>query len=219
EEKSFCLEIALHSAVVIEVVASEVGEDDDVKLESVDPPLIEAVRRDLHRHSPYAAIDERSQHALQLDRTRCGKSAAAWNDLAVASQQNSQRTDRRARRAAILEKVAHDRCRCRLAVGAGYTEESEYSRRLTISDRCGKRGRPSSFTHGKRRQCCSRRIFDNRHHGASLGRGVEKIVAVAVPASHSDKSVASNHLATIVGDTTHFAGNFPSHADQQAALG
>ena len=62
--------------MIVEVVAGEVREHHDVEAKPLDALLLERVRRHLHRDAPHAAVAERAQHALQLDRSGRGESAA-----------------------------------------------------------------------------------------------------------------------------------------------
>ncbi len=54
-----------HVAVIVEVIAREIGEDRDARLHAVETPLREPVRRGLHRHVPDAEIAEFREQGLQ----------------------------------------------------------------------------------------------------------------------------------------------------------
>ena len=93
QKESLCLEVALHGAVIIEMIAGEIGEHHYVEFEPIDPPLVETVGRHFHGDGSDAPISECAQNALQLDGTRGRQSTAAGENLAVASNQNAERSD------------------------------------------------------------------------------------------------------------------------------
>src|SRR6266550_3856504 len=108
EQARFCLHVPFHRAVIVEMVTRKVGEHCDIELESVDPPLIETMRGNLHRNRAHAAIRQLSQGSLQLDRSRSGKPSAAWQSFTFAADQRSERSDGRTRPIAVVEEMTHD---------------------------------------------------------------------------------------------------------------
>src|SRR6266581_5892400 len=115
-----CLEVPLHSAVIVEVVACQVCKDSDIELESIQACLIEAVRGDLHRNRPYAAISELPKNSLQLHGPWSRESAAARQNFALAADQYAQRPDRRTRPIAVVEEMTHDRGRRGFTIRSGH---------------------------------------------------------------------------------------------------
>src|SRR5450759_2615617 len=65
EQPSLVVEVALHVAMEVEVVALEVGEADDIELETVHPTERERMRRDLHRAGRRPALVRHSKDRLQ----------------------------------------------------------------------------------------------------------------------------------------------------------
>ena len=63
-------EVRLHRAVIVEMIAREVGEDARREGEAVEPALVEAVRRCLHRDGSASAIAQRGERRLKVDRVR-----------------------------------------------------------------------------------------------------------------------------------------------------
>src|SRR5215470_10121963 len=99
EQPGFRGEVALHRAVIVQVIAREVRERHDVEEHTFDALLVERVRRDLHRYAANASVEQRAKYALQLDRSRGRESPAARELLAFAPDQNPERSDGRALRA------------------------------------------------------------------------------------------------------------------------
>ena len=61
------LGVALHVAVVVEVVAAQVAERRDPHAHAVDAPLVERVRGDFHRDVGRAGVGKRAQLPVQRD--------------------------------------------------------------------------------------------------------------------------------------------------------
>ncbi len=95
-QRRFRGEVCLHRAVIVEMIAREIGENGRPEFQSVDSLLVETVRRDFHRDPLRATIDEHTQYSLQLDRTRCGELSSTGNDFPFCAKQYAKRTDRRA---------------------------------------------------------------------------------------------------------------------------
>src|SRR6516165_1064553 len=55
EHQAFGRQIVLHGAVIVEVVACEIGENGHVKIDSLSPTLIEGVAGDFHNEFGRAA--------------------------------------------------------------------------------------------------------------------------------------------------------------------
>ena len=68
DEASLGGEIGVERLVIIEMIARQIGEDRRAKLQAVDTTLIEAVRGNLHRDSPGAALHQLGECRLQVDR-------------------------------------------------------------------------------------------------------------------------------------------------------
>src|SRR5262245_492452 len=63
-------EVRLHRSVIIEMIASQVGEDPRVETQAVEPSLIEAVGGGLHRDVGHAASHHLGESSLEIDRSR-----------------------------------------------------------------------------------------------------------------------------------------------------
>ena len=65
-------EVRLHRAVIVEMIAGEVGEDARREAEPVEPALVEAVRRGLHGDGGASTVAQCGEGGLKVDR------APAW---------------------------------------------------------------------------------------------------------------------------------------------
>ena len=72
EKARFGKEVVFHVAVVVEVVAAQVGEDADVVFDRRHPSLCEGVRGDFHRHGFDAGIAEAGEVLLDAQRVGSG---------------------------------------------------------------------------------------------------------------------------------------------------
>src|SRR6476619_2538085 len=102
------------------MVAREIREDSGVELEPVNALLIETVRRDFHRHPPHSPINELTQNALELDRSRSGELIAAGNNLSFGAKQYSERPDRRASCSLVIEQMAKNSGSGAFSTRSGY---------------------------------------------------------------------------------------------------
>src|SRR5690606_25363341 len=67
EQPRLHLAVRAHVAVIVDVIAAQVGEERRIKLHAVDAVLLERVRGDLDRRRLRAAIREPGELAVQLD--------------------------------------------------------------------------------------------------------------------------------------------------------
>ena len=128
EQPRLRLGIALHRAVVVEVVAREVAERGDAQAHGVDAALVERVRGNLHRDVARAGVRERAQLPVQRDDVRRGQRTARH-------PRRKSRAERAEVRAATREAPGRRReqpCAGRLAVGAGDARDGEPRRRHAV---------------------------------------------------------------------------------------
>ncbi len=93
--------IGFHPAVVVEMVAREIGEGRDLERHRGDATLLQRVRGHFHRHVGGALFAERSQQPLHADRVR--RSALAFADTAM--QAGAQGTDGRRAMTKLLQRL------------------------------------------------------------------------------------------------------------------
>src|SRR5207249_8664234 len=64
--------IALHVAVIVEVIAREIGEQGGSESDAVDAPLLKADRGDFHRHTLRPRSQQLGKRTVQRNRIRRG---------------------------------------------------------------------------------------------------------------------------------------------------
>ena len=67
----FRLKIGVKRAVIIEVVLGQIGKDTGVETDRRDPLLINAMRRNFHRHSAATVVPYPGKQCPKFDRTGC----------------------------------------------------------------------------------------------------------------------------------------------------
>jgi hypothetical protein len=89
DEHRLCGEVRLHGPVIIEVIATEARERADLELQSFDPTLLEAVRRNLHRNIADASVDKSTENALEFHRSGSRQALPPWKRSALAAHENA----------------------------------------------------------------------------------------------------------------------------------
>ena len=84
------LAVRLHAAVVVEMIASQIGECRDPEANAIDPRLIERMRGDLHRRTACAELLHLRQ--LTLHRHRIGGRVFAGHH-ALGGYADTERTE------------------------------------------------------------------------------------------------------------------------------
>ena len=72
EQARFDGTIGFHGAVIVEMVAGEIGKDCAAKRHAVDARLVKAVAGNFHRGGCCALLAEAVEQGLDIDRSRCG---------------------------------------------------------------------------------------------------------------------------------------------------
>ena len=121
---SLAARYALHRAVIVQMVAGEVGEHSGAERQAVQSPLIEAMRRRFHRHVGRAPRHQLGERGLEIDRPGCRERPGRRVDRSPAAVEGSERTDA-ARAPGGVEEMTEDADRGRLAVGAGHAQQCE----------------------------------------------------------------------------------------------
>ena len=128
EQARLGLGVGFHGAVVVEVVAAQVGEDRDVELRTIDPPLVEPDRGHLHRRRHRPLVAEAGEPALQLERVGRGVEAL----LERIGEAAAERADDAAGLAEIAERTREHLRDGGLAVGAGDARQPQRLRRPAV---------------------------------------------------------------------------------------
>ena len=109
-----------HVAVIIEMIAREIGEERAVEINAGDAVLIEPDRGHFHCNRIDARALEVAQLRVQPDRVRC-----RIDERLQAARSITERTDDRAPAAAVPERLREPLTARRLAVGARDTDQIE----------------------------------------------------------------------------------------------
>ena len=109
--------VVRHRAVVIEMIASEVGEQRHIELDAGHAPLFQSMRRNFHRHCACAFAIPLAQLAVQP--RRIGRSVDACFQRIGKSV--TQRARHRAMPAQMVERLGDPLAARGFAVGAGHT--------------------------------------------------------------------------------------------------
>ena len=120
--------IGIHVAVVVEVVAGQVGKDRDIEGHPGDARLVECVRGHLHADGLGAGLHETGQLAMYTDRIRRG----VHGRIQFAGEPAPQRSDQSATMVSPVQRLGQQLRGRRLAVGAGHADHLEPVRGRTI---------------------------------------------------------------------------------------
>ena len=116
--------VGLHRAVVVEMIAREIGEHREIERDRVDAALVERVRGHFHRDVARAFVAERREQTLHRDRIR--RRARAFDD--VADEAGAERADRRHAMARVVQRLREQVHGRGLAVGAGDADDGQRER-------------------------------------------------------------------------------------------
>ena len=157
--------VGLHAAVVLEVVARQIGEHRHAETHAVRAALMQADRGDLHRRCLRTQLAVFGQQTLQRDRIRRGVEALFQlaRDLARATEFEkaaAERADHRAGLAQQRERLGDPLAHRGLAVGAGHANRPKLLRGAPIHQV----GNPSR----QRLQAVHRHV----RHGECAGIGI-----------------------------------------------
>ena len=120
--------VDLHRAVVVQMIARQVGQYRHIKRQRADPPLIQAVRGNLHCNRFGAGFFQVSQHGLHRNRVRRGVTTALQRTMKTGAQCADD--------AAVLpqqvKRLRHQLSHAGFTIGAGDAHQIELTARLAI---------------------------------------------------------------------------------------
>ena len=121
EKNALGVEILFHGAVVVEVIAGEIGEDRDVEWDGKHALLRERVRRDFHHGFGRTLADALCQHLVEFE--RFGRGVRCGQDL--SGHVIFDRADQQALATGRAQNRFEQKCAGALPVGAGDAGDRE----------------------------------------------------------------------------------------------
>ena len=172
-------EVLLHGAVVVEMVAGDVGERRGREDQSVEPSLVEAVRRRFHRHVADPARGESGEGPLQVDGARRRERAGRGAHFLPVPVEGTQGADASRARPGI-EQMAHQGRRRGLAVGAGDAHQPHPVGRSPVPGLRRNQGRATRIAHQDFRNPVGDVPLDERQRGAAPCCVLHEIVPIGL---------------------------------------
>ena len=186
------------------MVAREVREYRRAEDQAVDAPLIETVRGNFHRDAGGAALDQRRERGLQVDRTRRREISRLTVDPVARGIHCPQRADR-AHRPQRAHHVARQEYRCRLAVRPRDADQLQPCRRAAVPRLGGDRRRtPAIANQDLRNRDPGLPRLDQRGRGSACRSVAHKRVPIQHGAAHCAKQHAGREPARVGAE----AGDF-----------
>jgi hypothetical protein len=192
--------VAVHVAVIVEVVLGQVRERGDREATAVDAPEVESVRRHLHHRGVDALRAHAAQRGLEVE--ALGRRVArALAHVAVAHLDGADQPDRAARRVQDrLGEIGGGG----LAVGARDADEREIVARIAEEARGDRRERAPRVGHDHRARAAEvervGQLLDEERRRAQVERGAQVGVAVGVGAAQREERVARRDRARVVDE-------------------
>ncbi|MNO99982.1 hypothetical protein D3C76_917670 [compost metagenome] len=193
--------VGLHGAVIIQVIAGQVGHHCHIERQGSHAPLIQAMGRNFHRHGLGPGLFQVRQGRLHGNRVRRGVQAAFQRPI----ETRTERADQAAVLAEQVQRLGDQLSHAGLAVGTGHAHQVQVMAWLAIK------------TPGDVRQL-SRQTFDRNqrhfsdrqdrgafyfigHRGSTTLQGVNHMRApIEFPARHSEEQITRTHIAAVQGE-------------------
>ncbi|MNQ61209.1 hypothetical protein D3C85_755200 [compost metagenome] len=200
EQPGFRLAVGLHGAVVIQVIARQVGQHSHIKCQRTDTPLVQAMGRHFHGDGLGTGLFQVGQGRLNGDGVRRGVQAAFQRAMETAAQG--------AHDAAVLPQQVQ-RLRDQLGhtgftVGAGHANQVQVTARLAIKapgDIGQLRGQAlhrNQWHIGNRQDGCPFDFIRHRRRAALQGIGNVR-TTVELATRHGKEQVACPHATAVQG--------------------
>ncbi|UWN48962.1 hypothetical protein ASALC70_01153 [Alcanivorax sp. ALC70] len=197
-------QVAVHVAVVIQMVAAQIAEHRRPHRGIAQTVLVQGVGRDLHGHGVGASVTQVAQAALQGDRVRRG---VAGGDLGALETQ-PQGTHQPAVVTQGVQGVTQEPGDAGLAVGAGHADHFQLPAGLAMETGRQLAHPTPQFRH---RDARHRGLVADRedialfqhHGGAGADRRVDETAAVHLMARHRQEQIAALHGAAVEAQGRH----------------
>ena len=192
EEAQLGGEIVLDRRVIVHVVAGQIGEGAGGETNAVEPLLVEAVRRGLHREMRDARVGEPIEGSMQLDRVR-RRQRSVDGQRARDDADRAERGGLAAERTPDLPDEGRDRG---LAAGAGDGDDGfglpREEARGGARERGAGVGDPDEGRAGG-----GRRPLADDSHGPARERVADMLEAVVLRSGEREEDVARLDLAAV----------------------
>ena len=171
--------------MIVEVVTGQIGEHPGREDQTIESPLVEAMRRRLHGDVGRASCHQLGQRCLKIDWARCSERSCRRNNRVARSIERAQRADASGS-SVLVEEMLEEAGGGGLAVGAGHTEESKPPCRVVVP--CGTEGEcgTPSVTHNDFWYAGGLRLLDDDRRSAPPYRVRDVAVAVGLGATNGD---------------------------------
>ncbi len=195
--------VGLHAAVVVQVVAGQVGHDRDVEFQRGDPALLQGMGGNLHGHGLGATFLEVVEGRLHGDRVGRGQAAT----LQLTIEAGTQGANQAATLAKQVQRLGHQLGNAGLAVGTGHAHQIQLAARFAIEATCdirklGDQALDRDERHIGDRQDPGTLLFVG-HGGGATGQGIgDMLAAIDLGARHGQEQITRAHIAAVQGQFT-----------------
>ena len=195
--------VSLHRAVVIQMVAGQVGQHGDVKCQRTDAPLIQAMGRNLHRYRFGPGLFQVGEHGLYGNRVWRGVTAT----LQRAIKTGAQGADDAAVLTQQVKRLGHQLSDAGFAVGASDTYQIQMPAGLTIKTpgdirQLGRKALDRNQRHGRDRQHISAVHFIGHGSSAALKGVSDMFTTIELAARHRKEQITCAYIAAVEGQFT-----------------
>ena len=189
--------IAGHVAVVVQVIAGEVGEHAHVEMHAIHAALVERVRGHFHRHRLRAFVAQFGEQRMHAQHQRRGETGR--HDLRPETgAERAHRTGLLPAQGPRLRQQLHGRG---LAVGAGHPDRGHRRAGMAV-EAVGHRAHARTQAGDRDRirrswQGFGRGRLEQDRRGAGLARGIDEVQAMRAEAGDGDEGIARPHFAAV----------------------
>ena len=195
-------EVVLHRLVEVEVILAQIGEDERIKADAVEPVQHRRMRGRLERDAAIAGVEHLTEGALEIDGLGC----RAYDRAHSAADPALDGAEQAGTPPRGLEHRVEEECGCRLPARAGDAGDLELARRLAEEDvGRGRHRRPR----GRDNELGYLRLdgpLDDEDDGAVLDRLYGEVVAVCALAGNGEEGGARRDGTCLVGKVPHLDG-------------
>src|SRR3954452_3686805 len=178
-------QIRFHGAVIIEMVAGEIGEHAGRESQPIEPPLIEAVGRRLHGYVGDTPTLKGGEGSLQINGSRRRQGARGGRNRLVLSIEGAQSSDA-AGGVLLIQKMADEPGGGGFPISAGYSDQREAASGVPIPGSAEDQCRTSAVSNYDLRYACYLGSLHQDRRRTSRDRIGHKSVPVRLRSPHRD---------------------------------